>query len=83
MARKLQSRRRLLNVDRPLFGLCLLQYERKSDLAFEIGVWKVKLQRCHAYVPWHVVIISRAIAKKDLDVQCHSFRRGYREDLPD
>ena len=42
----------------------LLQYERKSDLAFEIGVLKVNLQRCHAYVPWHVVITPGAIAKR-------------------
>ena len=42
----------------------MLVTERKSDLAFEIGVLKVKLQRCHAYVPWHVVVISGANVKR-------------------
>ena len=47
-----------------LFDLSLLQYERKFDLAFEICVLKVKLQRYHAYVPWHVVKTSGAFAKR-------------------
>ena len=44
--------------------LCLLQCERKSNLALEINVLKVKLQRCHAYVPWRAVITYVALAKR-------------------